>query len=374
MGMSRIYDVAILGCNPGAYAAGGYLAGKGFSVVVLGVPGQEVESPLCDWVPGDFFALKELPKSLPRSCGAQAFARVHYHNATLTTEAQSAGKSPLGYLLKPGELLKALKTAATKTGATFRACESSPKILLEDDGVRLHAPAALRSKLLLVTHGLPAGAINELALPVRTLPTSSLTVVGLDVPVKSGSITKEFASALHVVEAPERSELGLFFVLDGLLHLRLISHSKASGNRAAELAQMFQKLQAAGILPKDLPLEKARGGLWHPPAGAALEVENHIAKRCILAGTAGGFAESITGQTIAPSVRSSILAAQAAEAALKGKNLQEGLVRFRDAWRKSLASCLRPPATSLAMLLPLLFVNQRIANRFTRSLLYGETL
>jgi hypothetical protein len=47
---------------------------------------------------------------------------------------------------------------------------------------------------------------------------------------------------------------------------------------------------------------------------------------------------------------------------------------FRDVWRNELAEYLRPPNTSLQMLLPLLFVNKRIVTKFTRALLYGEDI
>ena len=67
----------------------------------------------------------------------------------------------------------------------------------------------------------------------------------------------------------------------------------------------------AGILPASLSLDKARGAVWYPPAGEALDMETHVAKRCILIGTAGGFADTITGQTLWPSIRSAMIGAEA---------------------------------------------------------------
>ena len=119
---------------------------------------------------------------------------------------------------------------------------------------------------------------------------------------------------------------------------------------------------------------RAGGAVWHPPAGVALELETHVAKRCLLMGTAGGFAESVTGQTIRPSLESALLAAETAMAALESPDTQEKLATFKTAWRKKQSSYLRPPSTSLHLLLPLLFVNQSIITRFTRSLLYGESI
>ncbi len=137
---------------------------------------------------------------------------------------------------------------------------------------------------------------------------------------------------------------------------------------------MLSSLQRAGMLPADLPLGRARGAVWHPPAGAALEMESHVAKRCILAGTAGGFCEPVTGQTLRPSVESALLAAQAALAALQSANTQETLMEFKTAWREHLARYLRPPSIPLHLLLPLLFVNRSMVDKFTRALLYGESI
>jgi hypothetical protein len=61
-------------------------------------------------------------------------------------------------------------------------------------------------------------------------------------------------------------------------------------------------------------------------------------------------------------------------AALARPRVQDELMRFKTAWRKTLADYLRPPNTSLQMLLPLLFVNRQIVPKFTRALLLGENI
>jgi flavin-dependent dehydrogenase len=99
-----------------------------------------------------------------------------------------------------------------------------------------------------------------------------------------------------------------------------------------------------------------------------------VAKRCILAGTAGGFVEPITAHTLTPTVRSALIAADVIAEALAGEDVQDDLMRFKSLWRTSLADYLRPPSTSLRLLLPLLFANRRLVDRFTRALLYGENI
>ena len=77
---------------------------------------------------------------------------------------------------------------------------------------------------------------------------------------------------------------------------------------------------------------------------------------------------------MAPSIRSVVIAADVAMAALKSKDPQDTLMRYKNEWRKRLADVIRPPSTSVHMLLPLLFVNTRLVTRFTRALLYGENI
>jgi hypothetical protein len=185
---------------------------------------------------------------------------------------------------------------------------------------------------------------------------------------------KDLSEILHVVELPERTEMGMYFAHRDVLHMRVVSSSAAAGNRAEELSSMVADLQQKELVPDTLQLHRATGATWHPPAGVALELEAHVAKRCLLVGTAGGFVETITGHTILPCVRSALLGAEVAIKALGSEDTQEVLMSFKTHWRKALADYLRPPNTSLHMLLPLLFANERIVAKFTRALLYGENI
>jgi len=200
-----------------------------------------------------------------------------------------------------------------------------------------------------------------------------MVVAGLNLTINA-SIADKTRDTMHIVIFSERSELGMFFCIGNVLHLRVISRSVASGVRATEMTSLLSHLQRTGLLPADLSLDRAIGAVWYPPTGAALELETHVAKRCLLAGTAGGFADSVTGQTLGPGVVSALIAAETASAALKKTDVQGTLAEFKNSWREELAECIRPPGTSLHLLLPLLFVNSRVVSKFTRTLLAGESI
>ncbi|MFW6061965.1 MAG: NAD(P)/FAD-dependent oxidoreductase, partial [Planctomycetota bacterium] len=369
--MAKIYDIAILGATPAGWAAAYRLAGKGLDVIVVSAPSQAVvECPLTDWAPRELFKLDALPEDLHQQAHAEDFRRVYYHNAPLERSVDYLARQTAGSFIPYRQLNRAMKAAATGEGAKFRIADRLPDIRLAEDRVHLGGPLQIQAQFLLIAQSRPADIIGDLALPMRTVPYSSLVVAGLDVPIPN-SPPKELEGAMHVVEMPERSELGMYYQAGGMLHLRVISSSSAAGNRANELSNMVAGLQAKELVGQELTLNKAQGAVWHPPAGVAMELETHVAKRCVLVGTAGGFCESITGHTLYPSVRTALLAADVAERALNSNTPQDTLMEFKQEWRNALADYLRPPNTSLHMLLPLLFANERIVSKFTRALLYG---
>ncbi|MGB2822295.1 MAG: FAD-dependent monooxygenase [Phycisphaerae bacterium] len=370
-----MYDIAVLGATPAGLAAAYHLARKRCDVVVIDAPRQSAESPLADWLPRGFYRMRSLPAGLLRASKAQQFSRVRFHNANLDREVEYKTRSSAGHFVQVPSLIKAMRAAARSAGVRISSTDTSPAIRLEEDHVDLIGSRQVRARLLLIAHSRPNHVLSELAMPLRSVPGRPLLVAALDVPLSSRrSDAKDLAGALHVVELRERTELGMFFTAGSVLHLRVISSSVASGTRAAELSGMLTRLQQVGVLPANLPVGRAKGAVWSPPAGVALELETHVAKRCLLTGTAGGFVESITGQSLAPSVRSALLAADTAISALRSDEPQGTLMKYKTSWRRSLADYLRPPNTSLHMLLPLLFVNQRIVSKFTRALLYGENI
>jgi len=372
--MAKMYDIAILGATAAGYAAACRLAHEGASVVLIDSPNQAVESPLCDWVGRSFFAQAGLPKALMSKAKAVAFKETCYHNADLSLMAPHRGTTVAGHLVDTPLLIKALHTAARAAKVTVRKTDSFPAIDLQEQLVALYAARRVQARILLVAQGRPSDIISELALPMRTVPRGELTMAALDVPLSTPADAKRVGKALNIVELPERTELGMYFAVGQTLHLRVISSSPAAGTRAAELSSMLAALQAAELVPAKLPLGRARGAVWLPPAGVALELETHVAKRCLLIGTAGGFSEAVTGQTLAASVRSALLAADVAKKALDSDDCQDALMHFKTVWRQSLADFIRPPNTSLQMLLPLLFANKRIIGRFTAALLEGKNI
>jgi flavin-dependent dehydrogenase len=106
-----------------------------------------------------------------------------------------------------------------------------------------------------------------------------------------------------------------------------------------------------------------------------------VSAAMVLVGDAGGFASAATGEGLYPSVRSaaiaveSILKALAADrAGIAAVHCQDELQAFKYLWRQQLAAYLQMPNVNLTFLLPLIYTNQEIADRFGRAFLFGENL
>jgi flavin-dependent dehydrogenase len=374
--MAKIFDIAILGGTPAALAAGYVLAKDGLSVVLVDAPVLGYESPLTDWAPVSLFALDGMPKSLAKKCGAVPFRSVRYHSVDFTKHAEHRGRTVLGYFLNPLKLCKALAVEARKAGVSIRKANALPNVELQESGVVLSGTCKSRARLLLCIGGSASGAIGHLALPNGGSFRSQLSVAGLDIPL-TPAVAKEITDkSLNLTEMPKRSNLGMYYVNGATLHARVMSETQGDGPGAAELSALMVGLSNSGLLPERLALGKANGAVWCPQAGVAMEMNSHTAKRCLLAGSAGGFAGGVTGQTLYPSVHSALLAARCASTVLEqgDENIQEHLTDFKISWRDALGQYLCPPDASLQMLVPLLFANKRVVPRFTRSLLNGDKI
>jgi flavin-dependent dehydrogenase len=373
--MPTTYDVAVLGGQAAGFAAAGTLAKANRSVIVLDAPPASLaRCPLTDWIPRDLFKHPAVVRSVQRDSGAVSFSRVEFHDRALERRASFNSRSDLGYFLPAGGLDNALASWAKDRGATIRSAKDPAEIQLHESGIELRASRSVHARMLLIAQDHPHAIIPQIGRPTRMPNAATMQAIALDIPLPGRRDALDPPEAMHIIEMAERSEIGMMMQVGRTLHVRVISTSRAAGLRTSEMTELLTRLGQAKLIPSDLPLDRATGAAWSPPAGMALDQEVHLAKRCLLAASAGGFADSITGQSLYPAIVSAVLAAQTIHQALDADTPQDVLPQYKDAWRKDLGDYLRPPNTSLAMLLPLLFVNQRVVGRFSRALLLGEAI
>jgi hypothetical protein len=139
------------------------------------------------------------------------------------------------------------------------------------------------------------------------------------------------------------------------------------------MANVLRELGDLGALPAQLAMCSGPVDRWRLPLAAALELESHVGKRALAVGLAGGFSAALSGQWLYPALQSAVLAAGIVDKALGDPRPQDVFGQFDARWRQKLAGFLRSPNTQLPFLLPLVFSNQQIADRFCRSYLFGES-
>ncbi len=148
--------------------------------------------------------------------------------------------------------------------------------------------------------------------------------------------------------------------------------STASGQAADLIDRLLGELRFLNALPAGLGEPTGPAHTWALPLAAALDIESHVAKRSLAVGLAGGFVAALSGQWLYPSARVAALAGSVAAKALPADQPQDVLAGFSARWRGELSDFLRSPNTRLSFLLPLVFSNQQIADRFARAYLFGE--
>ncbi|MCY2931030.1 MAG: hypothetical protein NTV86_16380, partial [Planctomycetota bacterium] len=290
----------------------------------------------------------------------------------LDKQVVSPGRGTAGYILPGGALQAALARAARDAGAKFITMSRPPAVEPHEDGVRVHAQREVQARVALLTGAAPGEALRRLAFQAVGLLSQSPLAAALECPLPAREARKS-APALTLLEPHDRNDTVLFFAAAGVFHLRLIRRS----NRPIayeELAALLERLQQAGAAPGPLRVPKALSATWLPPAGVAMEMVTHVARRSLLAGPAGGFADIITAQTLLPGVSSALMAADVIDKSLAEGDPQVSLGDYDEIWQRTLARQLAPPSTPLSLLLPLVFVNARILARFTAAVLRGQDI
>ena len=379
--MPTVYDIAVLGATPAGYAAALTLAEKKHSVAVVDCPASRTESPLVDWIPADI--LKHCPplKAAAKAGTDGVFRAVRFHSPDLSAGATFKQKTHAGYTLRRDRFMKALAALARKASIRLQRARQTVRPELEEATVVLGSQRRIRARLLMMAQGSPAEAIASLGLPVRAAPKGRMVVWGIDVPFRG----RPAISELNVVAFEKLDRMGMFFAAGGRIHIRIITIGLPSSSEDDDLpvdaeagvealGDLIARLQRTELLPGRLDLSKAVAATWRPPGGSALEIESHLAKRTLLIGTAGGFVSAMSGQTIDPGVRSAMIAADVAHKALAGDGVQESLSVYKKLWREPLADRIRPPGTSLRMLMPMVLSNKAMTDRFAKALLNGKNL
>jgi len=377
-----VYDVLVVGAGPAGAAAAKILADHGATVALVDGARFPRAKPCAGWL--NARAVRDFPflNTVRRKVRAAPFRCLLFHSPDLQATARYSSRSHLGYIVSRKKFDAALVRVAADAGAKTFLGRKVVAVQAAERNVTLTLASGRRlvGRLLVGADGAAGMVARSLGLRERWTDQQIVACLAKDVPLTRKQSADGFQGAIHVALGfGGASGYAWAFPGAGVVNVGI-------GVRATEAARLpslydawTDGLREKGMLPKGANLARPSGAVI--PAGAAIEFDNHVGKRTILVGDAGGFAAAATGEGIYPGIWSASIAARCILEALaadrsekKGTTCQDALLTFRSEWRRDMASYLQMPNVNLAFLLPLVFTNQEIADRFARAFLFGENL
>ncbi len=359
---SPAHDILIVGGGPAGCAAAIVAARHQLGTLLI-EPMETPCSPCCAaWVgPAGVRMCQQLGVDAA-AAGAVEFRGVRLWPWDLSTPVDVRDPKLAGWIVHPQSLGTALLASARAAGAqVMRGCVTVIYLGEALATAQLSAERSVTGRVLVIADGagsatartghLSAAPADESAGAQAVLGTPD-DEGGLDVILGAGRTIKIATIARHRRQAC----------------VTLMTYDSASP-ATIQLSALLRAAGAAGLLPA------AASAAPQPTpmlAGAALEMESHVGKRCLLIGDAGGFVSSFSHDGLYPALRSGWLAAETAARALTAAVLQDELATFSAAWRTELAEYVSMPNTDLGLLLPMVFGNPQMARRLAHAFLLGE--
>ena len=367
------FDVVVVGAGPAGATAATLIARMGRSVMLV-----DRETFPQEPAGGGWLSARAIPLLKQMGVGIKSLtrcpiAKVTFHNADFTKSAAASFDAPPGYLIDRAELANALvKTAVRRRVTVAQGC-TVVDIRLKEPGAILDLLGGkeLEGRLLL----LASGADSPLPERVGVAPgpaDTSLWTAQVGAPLERGS--RKVKPSVGVVLGLDRA--GSFAVCCVSKTLASITINLA-GEREEAATQLTSVCRLAfenKLVPIDLtPLAPAAKPVASP-AGAALDMDSHVAKHTLLIGEAGGFVAAASNEGIYPAMWSAQIAAEVAVSSLTEVHSQDELMKFDSVWRIQMADYIRSPQTDTQFLLPLVFSNQPMADRFAAAFFCGENI
>lgn len=366
-----VHDVMVIGAGPAGATAAILLAEQGHKVVLVDRNTFPLSVAAVGWLNVRAAPLLGQLGVPIKTLLDEAFSDVTFHSADFSKSAKPSFEEAAGYLIDRAKFANALLAAAKKGGVSLvhgstvkdiTSGEQSVSATLEDGRVvvgRLVVFAAGRGSPLVARLGLtPASRYG------------SMWTAMVDVPLKK----KQKSPRVDVVLGVDKK--GSFGV-SCVSKSRLCVSINWLGDRERtinSLINVCKGLCEQKVLPMDVSQEAARARVTQSPASAALDMDTHVGKHCLLIGDAGGFISAASNEGIYPAMWSAQIAVEVIDAALKSAQSQDELMSFEMKWRTTMADYLRSPNTDIQFLLPLIFSNQPIADRMGAAFFSGENI
>jgi geranylgeranyl reductase family protein len=377
------YDVVVVGAGPAGSCAAKWLADAGARVALVDGAAFPRPKTCAGWVNEKVLSQFPWLDVIRRKVKAAPFRRLVFHSPDLLKTSQFASRKRVGFIVSRETFDAHLLRAAKAAGAVPIL---GRRVVAIDSGERaavavLSSGRRIAGRILVGADGCHSTVARLTGLRPGWTTDQLVVCLSKTIPLTARQRAacfrgEEIHISLGFGQAP-----GYAWAFPGARHVNV--GLGVRGADAATLRPLYDAwtrgLLAAGLLPPDADARNPEGGAV--PAGAALEFESHVGKRVVLIGDAGGFASAATGEGIYPSIHSASIAVRCILKALtadrdesRASHCQDELQTFLHLWRQQLAAYLQMPNVNLTFLLPLIYTNQEIADRFGRAFLFGENL
>jgi len=377
------YDVVIVGAGPAGASAARFLAGAGATVALVDAARFPRAKPCAGWLSDR--AVRDYPfvDAARRKVKATPFKRLTFHSADFSHVARYGGRAHAGHVVVRSKFDTALVQAARRAGAKTVLGKKVAAVETGEHRVVavLENGRRVAGRILVGADGVHSMVARATGLRPGWGDDHLIVTLSKTISLTARRKTACFGTSSVHVSLGFGGASGYAWAFPGARHASIgIGVRGRDAGRLKELyAAWVEGLKAKDMLPKGANLDNPQGAAV--PAGAAVEFENHVGKRTVLIGDAGGFASAASGEGIYPGIISAevasdcILKALAAEGGRKdGTTCQDELLQFRTRWRRRMAPHLQMPNVNMTFLLPLIFTNQEICDRFARAFLFGENL
>ncbi len=376
-------DVVIVGAGPAGASAAGFLAGAGAKVVLVDAARFPRPKPCAGWLSDKAVRDFTFVNAARRKVKATPFKRLTFHSPDLLLEAQYGTRAHAGHVVLRRKFDAALVQAAKRAGAKTVL---GKKVVTVEIGEReatavLQGGRRVTGRILVGADGVNSTVARAAGLRARWNDEHLVRTLSKIIPLTARQKTACFGTSSVHVSLGFGGAAGYAWAFPGARHASVgVGVRGPDAGRPKDLyAAWVEGLRAKDMLPKGADLAGPVSAAV--PAGAAVEFENHVGKRTVLIGDAGGFASAASGEGIYPAIMSAdvasecILKALAADhGKIEGTTCQDELLKFRSRWRERMAPHLQMPNVNITFLLPLIFTNQEICDRFARAFLFGENL
>lgn len=365
-GATFTYDVIIVGATPAGLTAAIRASQEGLQTVIVSAGGAFSAAGSPEWLGPRAVQLCEQCGVRGARAGARSFSGLRLFSWDLQRHCRVSAAGLAGWVMARSALERALAKIAHGHGAAELSPAEPAAVTLSEGHVelRLRDGRVLRGRVLVIADGLDSPTAALARLPEAGRAESVAACADVTLAARSKEV------GLDVVIGARRVPQ-LATIVRGPQELRVSLMTRDFDTPAAhQLAAFLTAARAARLVPAgpEAPVTTGR-----TPAGAALDLETHVGKRCLLIGEAGGFVAAFSNESAYPAMLSGWLAAESAARALRAAVCQDELLSFSATWRAALADYLRPPNTDLPLLIPLVFNNPQMSQRVARAFLLGQT-